>query len=336
MRLRESFRSSFKSLAHNKLRSFLTMLGIIIGIFSVIALTSIGQGIQNQVTSQVESLGANLLYVFPGKVTMGLQKGESKLGVQAGSSRQGKSTLTYQDVLDLKGQKHISAVTGYYSTNDRVDKLKILTTTSGVDEDAIKISRFELQHGRFISQQERINRERVAVLGAQANKEIFNGQNSIGQTFLLNGQPYRVIGILKHKKPENMGPQGDDLNVKIYLPITEMLERLKQKIVFQITVQAASANKVTAAEQTIKDILLKKHTETDFSVIKQQDMLNAINNIVGIITTGIGGDCSHFPLSWGHWDHEYYAGYCLGAHAGNWRPQGYWRQPPGYFGAIFN
>ncbi len=290
MRVRENVRSSVKSLLHNKLRSFLTMLGNIIGIFSVIALTSIGQGIQNQVTSQVESLGANLLYVYPGKVTIGpLKKGESKLGVQAGSSRQGKSTLTYQDVLALKGKTAITAVTGNYSTVDKLDSLKILTTTTGVDEDLIKINQLALKYGRFISATERVNKKRVAVIGDQANKELFNGKNSVGRTFQLNGKDYQVIGVLEHKKVESIGPQGDDLNVKIYLPITEMLERLKQKNINQIVVKASSAEAVVAAEKTMKTTLLKQHTADEFSILKQQDMLNAVSKIVGIITAGIGG-----------------------------------------------
>ncbi|HEX3031648.1 MAG TPA: ABC transporter permease [Bacillota bacterium] len=289
MRIQESFRSSIKSLLHNKLRSFLTMLGIIIGIFSVIALTSIGQGIQSQVTAQVESLGANLLYVYPGKVTVGPKKGVSKLGVQPGGYGQAKSTLTYNDVLDLKGKPYIAGVTGYFTTVDKVDKLKILTTINGVDEDVMKIGYLDLAYGRFFYKQERENRERVAVIGHQANKELFGGKYSIGKAFKLNGKDYKVVGILKYKKPENMGPQGQDLNVKIYLPITEVLNRLKVTTINQITIKATSANRIAAAEKVVDQTLLKHHTDEEFSVIKQQDMLNAINNIVGIVTAGIGG-----------------------------------------------
>ncbi|HEX3032850.1 MAG TPA: ABC transporter permease [Bacillota bacterium] len=289
VRFRESLRSSIKSLAYNKLRSFLTMLGIIIGIFSVITLTSIGEGIQNQVTAQVESLGANLLYVYPGKVTVVPKKGGSRLGVQSGGLGQGKSTLVYEDVLRLKGKPDIAAVTGFYSTVDRVDKLNILTTTTGVDEDVIKTSNLDLQYGRFISQGERIARARVAVIGHQANKELFKGGNSVGKSFKLNGKDYKVVGILRYKKPEHMGPQGQDMNVKIYLPLTEVLERLKQKTINQITVQAQNAKVVERVEKTVRDSLLEQHTDEEFSIIKQQDMLNAISNIVGIVTAGIGG-----------------------------------------------
>lgn len=289
MRIRESLRSSIKSLFHNKLRSFLTMLGIIIGIFSVIMLTSIGEGIKDQVTSQVESLGANLLYVFPGKVEMGPKKGQSKLGVQEGGFGQGRNTLTYDDVLALKGKRGIAAVSCIYNGVDRLDDLKIYTSTTGVDEDHNRIHNFDLRYGRFITKDERISKERVAVIGHQANKELFKGKNSVGQTFKLNGRDYKVVGVLQYKKPESMGPRGEDLNVRIYLPVTEMIDRAKEKNISQITVKATSAKDVAKAEKTVKDIMLKHHRDIDFSVIKQQDMLTAINNILGILTAGLGG-----------------------------------------------
>lgn len=288
MRVRESIRSSFKSLFHNKLRSFLTMLGIIIGIFSVIMLTSIGEGIKEQVTSQVESLGANLLYVFPGKVEFGHKKGESKLGVQ-GEYGPSRSTLTYDDVLALKGKPGIFAVSCIYNGVDRLDDLKIYTTTTGVDEDHNETSGLDLRYGRFISKTERVKKARVAVIGDQANKELFKGKNSIGKTFKLNGRDYQVVGVLQYKKPENMGPRGEDLNVRIYLPVTEMIDREEQKNISQITIKATSAKMVGTAEKTVKDAMGKRHRDIDFTVIKQQDMLNTINNILSILTAGLGG-----------------------------------------------
>ena len=289
MRVRESFRSSFKSLFYNKLRSFLTMLGIIIGIFSVIMLTSIGEGIKDQVTSQVESLGANLLYVFPGKIKMTPKKGESKLGVQQGGFGQTNNTLTYDDVLNLKGGTGVSAASCIYNGTDRVDKLNIFTSTTGVDEDYIRVTNLDLRLGRFITRDERVKKEPVAVIGDQANKELFDGNNSVGESFKLDGKDYKVVGVLKYRKPENMGPQAEDINVKIYLPVTEMIEREKQKNISQIIVKAVSANNVANAEKSIRDIMLKYHREDEFTVLKQQDMLNAINSILGILTAGLGG-----------------------------------------------
>lgn len=115
MRVSESFRSSFRALSHSKMRTFLTMLGVIIGVFSVVMLTSIGEGVKQQVAFEVESLGANLLYVFPGRMEMPtMSQAGSKLGVRTGfgSLVSAKSSLIYEDVLALKECEHIECATG--------------------------------------------------------------------------------------------------------------------------------------------------------------------------------------------------------------------------------
>ena len=135
MRIRENMHSSFKSLFHNRMRSFLTMLGVIIGVFSVVMLTSIGEGVKRQVTAEVESLGANLLYVLPGKVAIKPSNSKSKLGIKMSELSQNKSTLDYEDALALKRQKYIAAVTGVYNGVDKLDRLNLWVSTTGIDED---------------------------------------------------------------------------------------------------------------------------------------------------------------------------------------------------------
>lgn len=289
MRIQESFRSSFKSLYHNKLRSFLTMLGIIIGISSVIILTSIGEGMKQEVTSQVESLGTNLLYVLPGKVEIQPSNSDNKLSTNAQKFGQTKNTLTYNDVLSIAGNKNIAAVTGVCKVMDRLDDLKISVITTGVDEDLDRINSLLLRYGRFITKKEKIDKARVAVLGAQANQEIFQGKNSLGKTFKLNGNNYEIVGILAYKRPQTLDPRGEDLNVRIYLPITEVIARKGDQTINQIIIKAASAQAVDQVEKTIRENLLKNHQANQFSILKQQDMLEVINSILGIITASLAG-----------------------------------------------
>lgn len=292
MRIGESFRSSFSALFYNKLRSLLTMLGVIIGVASVIMLTSIGEGVKREVTSQVESLGANLLFVFPGKVDIKADTGKnskSKLGVKNGMFGQGKSTLTYDDVLLLKGKSDIAAATGVYKGVDKLNKLNILVSTTGVDEDWAVTNKLDLQYGRFISREELIKKKSAAVIGDEVNKEVFDGKNSLGKTFKLNQKDYTVVGILAYKKPQNMGPQSEDINVKIFLPITEMLDRVNDKNISQVIVKASSSQAITAVESTIANTLKSHHSEDEFTVLKQQDMLDTINNILGMLNAALGG-----------------------------------------------
>lgn len=286
----ECMLSSFRSLFHNKLRSLLTMLGIIIGVTSVILLTSIGEGVKNKVSSQVEELGANLLYVFPGKVeTKPSTNGKSQLGVKNGMLGSAKSPFVYEDVLALKNKENIAAVTGVYNSVDKLDILNLLVSTTGVDEDFIQTNKLELEQGRFISKEDRERKAPVAVIGDQVNKEIFNGENSIGKTFTLNSKEYEVIGILKYKKPENMGPGSEDINVKIYLTITELLSRAKEKNISRILVKATTSQAVDPAEEIIRTELDRNHPSDAYSIIKQQDMVNTVADILNMLNAALGG-----------------------------------------------
>lgn len=291
MNIMESIQSGFRSIFSNKLRSILTTLGIIIGVTSVILLTSIGEGIKNKVASQVESLGANLLYVFPGKINMKpAAEGESKLGIKShGFGGGAKSTLTYRDVLDLKGKENINAVTGIYNGADQLTDLKIMVSTTGVDEDFPNIGKLDFEYGRFFSKEECVNKERVAVIGSEANKELFGSINSVGKFFKINGLTYKVAGVVKYKKPENMGPSAEDTNVKIYLPITEILDRAEDKNLSRILVKSSSADAAGSAEAVIQAALDKNHTAGEYSIIKQQDMLDTFNSIMGMLNTALGG-----------------------------------------------
>lgn len=286
----ECIKSAFSSLRRNKLRSFLTMLGIIIGVGSVITLTSIGEGIKSNVSKQVESLGANLIYVFPGKFDKKVtDEKKSKLGISKDMFASSRSPLVYQDVLDLKGKEHIMAVTGVYIGIENLDLLNIYVSSTGVDEDFLTASNIELDSGRFFNKEEIQQKTPVAVIGEQVKKEVFNGENPINKKFKLNGKEYKVIGLLKYKKPENMGPASEDLNVKIYLPITELIDRNKEKNISRIVISAPSSNEVAKAETIVQNILGKKHSAEQFSVMKQQDMINTVSEILNMLNAALGG-----------------------------------------------
>lgn len=265
------------------------MLGVIIGVTSVILLTSIGEGVKQQIGSQVESLGANLVYVFPGKLDFGgTDDSESKLGVRR-QMNNGDSSLRYQDVLSLKGQPGVKAVTGIANHVLRLDELELLVSVTGVDEDFQAIRSLDLELGRFITEEERVSRQRVAVIGHQTNLELFQGSDSLGKIFKLNGKEYTVIGVLEYKKPENMGPQAEDINIKIYIPITSQDDYLSKSDLSQIIIQAASAEEVDSIAALAKATLSYNHDADDFTVLKQQEILDVFNNIMGVLSAALGG-----------------------------------------------
>jgi len=282
-------RSSGRNLLRNKLRSFLTTLGVAIGVSSVILLTSIGEGVKSQITSQVESLGANLIYIMPGLFEMNHARGESKLGIRSGQFSVANSTLTYGDVLALKEKKSIYAVTGLYNSISRLDDLGILVSTTSVDEDLPRAVKLELAQGRFFSRAERQAQARVAVIGHQANKELFGGGRSLGKAFSLDGHTYTVRGVLRYRKVQNSGPMVDDQNIKFYLPIFATKSPGEKISIVQIIIKAASSQDVVPVEQSARAVLQRRHRGVDFTILKQQDMLETINRIIGMLTKALGG-----------------------------------------------
>ncbi|MGE5379473.1 MAG: ABC transporter permease [Methylocystaceae bacterium] len=293
MSIWESLRSSLRSLNHNKMRTTLTMLGVVIGVFSVVMLSAIGEGVKREITSQVQSLGANLIYVFPGRINTDIRmdnlSNPEVLGLDAGSTGQGRNVLTYDDLLDLKQLPQLLAVTPHATSAAYLDELNLTVTVTGTDEDLPIVSPIRVRAGRFFSKVERENTKRVAVLGDQAAKQIFKGQPAIGKNFLINKKKFQVAGILEYRKPQPLGPSSDNTNLKIYLPITTVIKMNRNHHMEQIIARAPSADQVDEAAHAIRETLLTRHQATEFTILKQDDILKIINNILGVLTAGLAG-----------------------------------------------
>jgi len=294
MRGWESLRSSLRSLSHNKLRTALTMLGVIIGVFSVVMLSSIGEGVKKEITSQVQSLGANLIYVFPGRVNTDIRmdgsSGSEVLGFDSYSSSQGKNVLTYDDLLNLKRLPELRAVSPQAYSLAYLNELNLTVSVSGTDEDLPVVSTIKLAQGRFFSLKEREKAARVAVLGARAATQIFKQQSEVvGKSFYINHKQYQVVGILKYRSPQNFAPPSDNINLKIYLPITVVMKMNNNIRIEQLVARAPSAGQVDSAARAIRKAMLTRHQAAEFTILKQDDILDIINNILGVLTAGLAG-----------------------------------------------
>jgi putative ABC transport system permease protein len=290
MNLAESIRIAVRSLASNKLRSTLTMLGVIIGVAAVIALMSVGRGAQAAIDSQIKSLGTNLLFVSPGAV--------SSAGVrQAQGSAQ---SLTYEDALALNDPVNLPAVAGVAPQVQAFGQVvyqgnNINTQIVGVTPDYQTVRNTNVGTGEFINQANITARSLVAVIGANVASTLFTGgEDPIGQTIRINNVPFRVIGVLESKGGSGFGNQDD----QILVPLTAALARLQRNrfgsgnVVSQISVQATDANQLDAATQQISEVLRVRHHvryEDDFTIRSQQDMLASANQITGIMTLFLGG-----------------------------------------------
>jgi putative ABC transport system permease protein len=281
--------TALDSLTANKLRSGLTILGIVIGVAAVIALVSIGRGAQAQITSQIQSIGVNLVFVRPGSIQQG--------GVAAGAGS--AATLTQEDAEALYGVPGVAGVAPEVNGAAQVTYLGQNTRTRvvGVTPDYVSVRSLSLADGEFVSQANVTARSSVVVLGSAVADTLFGGSGGVvGQTVRMNGQPYRVIGVLTSKGGTGFGSQDD----QVFVPLTTAQTRLTgasrfrgANVISQINVQAASADEVQAVIDGITEMLRERHGtvegEDDFVVQNQQDQLSALTSVTTTLTLFLGG-----------------------------------------------
>ena len=279
--------SSFKNLTVNKLRTGLAMLGIVIGIGSVIALVSLGQASQQTVQSQIQSLGSNLLTVSPGSQTSG--------GVRGAMG--GRTTLTYADAQAISESPKITAVKTVapaYSSRSQVIAGKNNTNTQiyGVTPNYASVKQVTLSRGLFITDKDISSNSKVAVLGTTVVDDLFDGDtNIIGQSIKIGGQSFKVIGITTSKGGSGMTNQDD----MIYIPLTTAQKQLfGVKYLSSIYLEATSSDVMIRAQNQVGYLLLSRHKITDpasadFTIMSQQDLLTTVSSVTGTFTTLLSG-----------------------------------------------
>ncbi len=286
MNILESVRIALRSLSANKMRSGLTMLGIIIGVMSVIAMLSIGEGAQAAITAQIDSIGTNLLFIRPGTTQQG--------GV---ASAEGSApTLTLEDAQALQG---LPDIVGVSPESDSFGQVVYLGNNAvgriiGATPDYLTVMNADVAEGNFISQANVTARSSDVVLGSQIASELFNGVDPLGQTVRINNQPFRVIGVMQSKGGTGFLNQ----DTQVYLPITTVMSRLTRgrfrggNLVSDITVKMDSVSAQTTVTQEISDVLRQRHHiqfQNDFQIQSQQDILNTATQVTGILTIFLGG-----------------------------------------------
>jgi len=283
MDLFEPIKLAFLSLRTNKVRSFLTMLGIIIGVSSVILLVSIGTGLQEYITTQFESLGANTIYIMPGKVDL-------KNMHLAGQSMMATSKLETTDVPDiLRGSTVITEVSPAVAGSGIINyKGKtIVTETAGVWENYFSIQNFEAASGDLILQSDVERSRKVVVLGDKPAADLFGDSDPVGQWVTLGGVRYQVKGRLVSKG--GGGAMGANVDDHAFIPYTTALRQFNiskpQMIVIKVTDQTA----VDEATADVKRVLLRRLKEDDFTVMQQKELLSTITQFLSVITVALGG-----------------------------------------------
>jgi putative ABC transport system permease protein len=285
MNILESVRLATRGLGANKLRSVLTMLGIIIGVGAVVALLSIGQGVQAAITDQIQGIGSNVIFVFPGTLTQG--------GASFGAGT--LASLTVEDaeaIADPANCPDVAAVAPQQQRSLQIVYRGRNTNASvvGTTPAFSFVRNAEPAEGLFFDDQEMASSARVAVLGAQIATDLFDQESPVGQTIRIDRVPFRVIGVLVERGG------GGPTDTSIYVPLSTAKSRLfgttsargGGHAVQIITVSAVSESRMDAAVSEITELLRQRHKieygDDDFSVTSQKDILGVLNQVTNILT----------------------------------------------------
>jgi putative ABC transport system permease protein len=283
-----AFRIALRALARNKLRSFLTMLGIIIGVGAVIAMVAIGEGAKKRVQEQIASLGTNLLVILPGTVTLG--------GARTGSG--GRQTLVASDARAI--MREIPVVSGASPVVRQVQQViagdqNWSTPVQGVAPEFQQIREWQVQEGRFISQADIENTAKVALIGQTVAYNLFGDNDPIGAVIRIKKIPFHVIGILGAKGQSGNGTDQDDV---VMVPYTAMM-KLVMGVTYiqQIIVAAVSADTTQEANNQIASLLRQRHklragADDDFMIRNLSDIAEAASNSATVMAMLLGSIAS--------------------------------------------
>jgi putative ABC transport system permease protein len=285
----QNVRSALRALLANKLRSALTMLGIVIGVGSVVALLSVGTGAQASITGQISNIGANLITVYSGS-----RNNSAPSGAGGGAT----APLTYEESQELKGLAGVAAVSPQVQSRQTLKYQSTQTSVQvvGVEPDYATAHPDQLDQGRFISAGDVTSKSRVAVVGSQVVTDLFGGLDPVGKSIKINGILFQVIGVMKEQGSGGFGFSRDSTT---YVPITTAMARLSnsrvgsQKTVSTIEVSAANAESIDTAMAAITAKLRTLHKlsvgETaDFTVQSQTDILSAATSVASTLTVFLG------------------------------------------------
>ena len=283
MNIGQAIIEALESLSGNKLRSGLTILGIVIGVAAVIAMLGIGQGAQDTITGSISGIGSNLLFVFSGNFDEEVRNVEP---------------ITMSDVDALRDQfqaPSVAEVAPILQTSVEVSYggETVSTTVNGVTPAYGIVRNWDVTEGEFINDEHNLGMASVALIGPEVADKLFDRRDGIaGETIRVEGQPYRVIGVLESKGGGSFGSEDDVIMVPFSSAQNRLVRRNRDQVDV-VYVQAINAESVDSASEEIAQVLRYRHrTELgadDFTVFSQQDFVETAQTITGVFTIFLGG-----------------------------------------------
>ncbi|MFV0598610.1 MAG: ABC transporter permease [Bacteroidales bacterium] len=275
---------AFRALMNNKMRGFLTMLGIIIGVSSVIIMLAIGEGSKQSITGEISDMGSNMIMVQPNYNREGVSKGASAM-----------ESLKIKDYEDIASEcQYISGASPYvtasgqliYGSNNHPIRVE------GGNEDYLDIRKYKIQDGVGFSESDIKNSAKVCIVGKTVVEKLFtNGEDPIGKIIRYNNIPFQIIGVLKSKGSSTFGQDQDDVLLAPYTTVQKRIIAINH--LHAIFTSSLSAEYSSRAMTEINDILERNHKseegkESDFTVESQEQILEQINTITTFITILLG------------------------------------------------
>ncbi|MBS4019303.1 MAG: ABC transporter permease [Dechloromonas sp.] len=277
MDIRDAIRLAARAVTAQRLRSFLTLLGIAVGIASVILLTSIGEGIHRYVLGEFSQFGTNVVTIAPGKTKTG--------GAPSGLPSSARP-LTLEDAQSLARLPHVVAVTPNIKGNAEIqgNGRTRRTLISGVTADSAAVFRLAARSGQYLPADDAGNARAFVVLGAKLKEELFGADNALGQRIRIGGLQFRVIGIMEAKGQF----LGIDLDDTAFIPAARAQELFNREGVDEINVAVAENAPSAAVASQIRRHLIERHGREDFTIVTQEEMLKTLSNILNVLTLAVG------------------------------------------------
>lgn len=275
-------KSSILDLKRNKLRTLLTSLGILIGVFSVVMLISLGLGLTRYIDNQFKSLGANLVFVMQGKLLQG--------SAGFGSGIFGGARFDEKDIIALKKIKNLNLVTPVFvkyapiEGKDKKHTYEIIAAT----EDMFNLMNYEIDKGQLFTKADNEKKNKITVLGSSAAEKIFGkNEEAVGKTITILELRFKVAGVLKSKGGGSLGGAG--LDDHIFIPYKAAQSLNPSKKFFAIYTKTYDENRIEETKKEIEEVLSRRYDKDDFTVSDQKELLNTFNSIFVILNIVLVG-----------------------------------------------
>lgn len=272
MNFSEIIITSFSALKSNLVRTFLTMLGIIIGVFSVVLLVSLVRGVQNYVSDQFNSLGSNLVFISPGRGGIN----------QDPATTFTDNKLSLDQVKSLSQQDYVQSISPLLSTGKTVTykTKKYFSTISGVYDSYLDVFNVDLAYGRFVDKVDDSGVKKIAVLGSNVASELFKDKNPLGEFIKIDKTSFEVIGVLK--------PKSQDFDEQIVIPYSTEKKFLDVENIAYIAIKVDDDTDINLAIKRIDSEMRNFLKKDEFTVLNTADLLSSIQSILQILSFGLG------------------------------------------------